>query len=95
MKIHITDEALQYFKNEMEAQSGDTIRFFAKYGGSTDLTQGFSVGVHMEKVERAAVEEVVDGIHFVVSDQDDWLFQGQDVKVSIENEEIVFSQAKE
>ncbi|HCV52686.1 MAG TPA: adhesin, partial [Exiguobacterium sp.] len=27
MKIHITDEALQYFKNEMEAQSGDTIRF--------------------------------------------------------------------
>jgi len=30
MKIHITDEALQYFKNEMEAQSGDTIRFFAK-----------------------------------------------------------------
>ncbi len=49
----------------------------------------------MEEVERAAVEEVVDGIHFVVSDQDDWLFQGQDVKVSIENEEIVFSQAKE
>ncbi|MEW8976740.1 MAG: adhesin [Exiguobacterium sp.] len=95
MKIHITDEALQYFKNEMEAQSGDTIRFFAKYGGSTDLTQGFSVGVHMEEVERVAVEEVVDGIHFVVSDQDDWLFQGQDVKVSIENEEIVFSQAKE
>ncbi|MGL6101942.1 MAG: HesB/YadR/YfhF family protein, partial [Exiguobacterium acetylicum] len=32
MKIHITDEALQYFKDEMEAKSGDTIRFFAKYG---------------------------------------------------------------
>ena len=95
MKIHVTDEALQYFKDEMEAKKGDTIRFFAKYGGSTDLTQGFSVGVHMEEVERAAVEEVVDGIHFVVSDQDDWLFQGQDVKVSIQNEEIVFSQAAE
>ena len=95
MKIHVTDEALQYFKEEMEAKEGDTIRFFAKYGGSTDLTQGFSVGVHMEAVDRAAVEETVDGIHFVVSDQDDWLFQGQDVEVSVKNEEIVFSQAKQ
>lgn len=94
MKIKITEEALSYFKDEMGAKAGDTIRFFAKYGGSTDLTQGFSVGVHMEDVPRPVAEEVVDGIRFAVSDQDEWLFQGEDVSVSVHNEEIIFSQAK-
>jgi uncharacterized protein YneR len=93
MKINVTDEALQFFKDEMEVEAGQTVRLFAKYGGSTDLTHGFSVGVITEDIDNAAVETKADGIRFVVAEQDEWLFQGQDVNVEIRGEEVVFVQA--
>jgi len=93
MKINVTEEALQFFKDEMEVEAGQTVRLFAKYGGSTDLTHGFSVGVITEDIDNAAVETEADGIRFVVADQDEWLFQGQDVNVEIRGDEVVFVQA--
>ncbi|TCI21028.1 adhesin [Exiguobacterium sp. SL-10] len=93
MKINVTDEALQFFKDEMEVEAGQTVRLFAKYGGSTDLTHGFSVGVITEDIDNAAVETEADGIRFVVAEQDEWLFQGQDVNVEIRGDEVVFVQA--
>ncbi|WP_214764070.1 HesB/YadR/YfhF family protein [Exiguobacterium sp. s141] len=93
MKINVTEEALQFFKDEMEVEAGQTVRLFAKYGGSTDLTHGFSVGVIIEDIDNAAVETEADGIRFVVAEQDEWLFQGQDVNVEIRGDEVVFVQA--
>jgi len=93
MKINVTEEALQFFKDEMEVKSGQTVRLFAKYGGSTDLTHGFSVGVITEDIDNAAVETEADGIRYVVAEQDEWLFQGQDVNVEIRGDEVVFVQA--
>ncbi|KGI84567.1 MULTISPECIES: HesB/YadR/YfhF family protein [Exiguobacterium] len=93
MKINVTEEALQFFKDEMEVEAGQTVRLFAKYGGSTDLTHGFSVGVITEDIDNAVVETEADGIRFVVAEQDEWLFQGQDVNVEIRGDEVVFVQA--
>ncbi|EPE63373.1 adhesin [Exiguobacterium sp. SH3S2] len=93
MKINVTEEALQFFKDEMEVEAGQTVRLFAKYGGSTDLTHGFSVGVITEEIDNAVVETNADGIRFVVAEQDEWLFQGQDVNVEIRGDEVVFVQA--
>ncbi|WP_138860091.1 HesB/YadR/YfhF family protein [Exiguobacterium mexicanum] len=93
MKINVTEEALQFFKDEMEVEAGQTVRLFAKYGGSTDLTHGFSVGVITEDIDNATVETEADGIRFVVAEQDEWLFQGQDVNVEIRGDEVVFVQA--
>lgn len=93
MKINVTEEALQFFKDEMEVEAGQTVRLFAKYGGSTDLTHGFSVGVITEDIDNAVVETNADGIRFVVAEQDEWLFQGQDVNVEIRGDEVVFVQA--
>lgn len=42
MNIALTDEALQWFKQEMEVEPGDTIRFYARYGGSSPFHEGFS-----------------------------------------------------
>ena len=92
MKINVTEEALQFFKDEMEVEAGQTVRLFAKYGGSTDLTHGFSVGVITEDIDNAAVETEADGIRFVVAEQDEWLFQGQDVNVEIRGDEVVLVQ---
>lgn len=48
MKIHITDEAVNWFKRELELDDGESVRFFAKYGGSTPIQHGFSLGVQKD-----------------------------------------------
>lgn len=93
MKIIVTPAALEWFQQEMDVHAGQTVRLFAKYGGSTDLTHGFSVGVIVEDVEEEAVVAVSEGIRFVVAAQDEWLFQGEDVRLELRGEEIVFVQA--
>lgn len=32
MEIILTDEALTWFKDEMDVEAGDAVRFFARYG---------------------------------------------------------------
>ena len=41
MKIVLSDEALNWFKEEMEVEPGDAIQFFARYGGSSPLQRDF------------------------------------------------------
>lgn len=41
MEIKLSKEAIGWFKQEMEAESGDYIRFYARYGGLHHFTRGF------------------------------------------------------
>ena len=56
MKIILSNEALLWFKEEMEAVPGDAIRFFARYGGSSSIQAGFSLGVTKEQPDEVAIE---------------------------------------
>ena len=62
LKIVISDEAHRWFKDEMEAKSGESIRFFARYGGSSQLHDGFSLGVTKEQPDELAVKTEHDGV---------------------------------
>ena len=33
MNLSVTKEAAQWYKNELNLQSGETLRFFVQYGG--------------------------------------------------------------
>ncbi|MFX3674854.1 MAG: HesB/YadR/YfhF family protein [Paenisporosarcina sp.] len=83
MKIMISQKALQWFKEDMEAQPGESIRFFARYGGSSSLHEGFSLGLTKEEPTEAAVQLTKDDIHFYIEDRDVWYFDGHDLSVSI------------
>ena len=45
MEIVIKEDALNWFKTEMEVISGDAIRFYARYGGSSPFHEAFSLVV--------------------------------------------------
>lgn len=83
MKIVISQEAMQWFKEEMEAQPGESIRFYARYGGSSTLHEGFSLGVTKELPTNAAIEHTLEDIHFFIEDKDVWYFDRHDLSVSI------------
>ncbi|KIL48760.1 hypothetical protein KP77_19710 [Jeotgalibacillus alimentarius] len=82
MNIIVTDDALEWFKNEMLIEEGAHVRFFAKYGGSSAVQEGFSLGVSKDEPGEPAAEAEKDGIHFFVEESDLWYFDGHDLHVS-------------
>jgi uncharacterized protein YneR len=81
MNITVTDQAAQWFKEEMDLQEGDSIRFFARYGGSGPLHEGFSLGMNKEEPVDPAVTLEKDGCLYFIEERDAWYFQGHSLLV--------------
>lgn len=96
MKICISDKALQWFKEEMDASENDYIRFYARYGGSSPFHEAFSLGMNRETPHDLAVETVIDGIHFYIEKDDVWFFNDHDLYVNVNEtlEELVYDYKK-
>lgn len=87
MKIVISDEALKWFKEDMEVKKGESIRFFARYGGSSPLQEGFSLGVTKEDPDEVAFEIDKEGVRYYIESRDVWFFDGHDLIVEV-NEKL-------
>ncbi len=96
MNIRISNEAAQWFIEEMDVETGDSIRFFARYGGSSPLHEGFSLGVIREQPDEVAVETVLDGVRYYVETRDLWYFDGHDLQVGVNRdlEELQYDYVK-
>lgn len=96
MKIRISDEALKWFKDEMDAEAGEAIQFFARYGGSSKLHEGFSLGVRKQQPDKVAAEVIKSDVRYYVEESDSWYFAHHDLHVSIdpELEELQFDYVK-
>ncbi|MCG7435148.1 HesB/YadR/YfhF family protein [Lysinibacillus fusiformis] len=84
MKIALTDEALQWFKLEMEVEPGDTIRFYARYGGSSPFHEGFSLGMTREEPIGIGAEAVIDGVTYYIDEKDLWFFNDHNLHVDVD-----------
>lgn len=83
MNIIVSEEAFAWFTREMEAEAGDYIRFYARYGGSSKFHEGFSLGMNRELPHEIGVETIVDGIHFYIEARDKWFFNEHDLHVHV------------
>ncbi|WP_291759831.1 HesB/YadR/YfhF family protein [Lysinibacillus sp. UBA5990] len=84
MKIALTNEALQWFKHEMEVEPGDTIRFYARYGGSSPFHEGFSLGMTREEPIAIGAEAVIDGVTYYIDEKDLWFFNDHNLHVDVD-----------
>lgn len=96
MNIKVTEEALHWFKEEMEVSAGDTIRFYARYGGASPFHEGFSLGMNREEPHDVGVKETIDDVHFYIEKADLWFFNDHDllVDVNIQTEELKYDYIK-
>ncbi|MCM3709690.1 HesB/YadR/YfhF family protein [Sporosarcina luteola] len=96
MKIVLSDDARRWFEEEMEAHTGDYIKFFARYGGSSPLHDGFSLGIMKEQPDELAVEMERDGVHFYIEHRDYWFFDEHDLHVDVNPKlnELVYTYEK-
>ncbi|MBI6864678.1 HesB/YadR/YfhF family protein [Lysinibacillus fusiformis] len=84
MKIALTNEALHWFKQEMEVEPGDTIRFYARYGGSSPFHEGFSLGMTREEPIAIGAEAVIDGVTYYIDEKDLWFFNDHNLHVDVD-----------
>ena len=66
MEIIIQEQAYQRFKKEMDIEAGDTVRFYARYGGSSPFHEAFSLGMNREKALSVGIQTIIDGITFYI-----------------------------
>ncbi|QUG41828.1 HesB/YadR/YfhF family protein [Psychrobacillus sp. INOP01] len=85
MKILISSDAMNWFHEEMEAVKGDTIRFFARYGGSSPIHEGFSLGVTKDTPFEPTVTYKEEDILFFIEERDEWYFDGHDLYVDFDS----------
>jgi uncharacterized protein YneR len=85
MKIHISIDAFNWFKNEMQVEEGDHVRFYVRYGGSSPLHDSFSLGVNKDEPMEAGSIVELDNRSFFVEEGDLWYFDGHDLYVEYDN----------
>lgn len=81
VKILITEEAFQWFKDEFDLEKDDYMRIFVRYGGCGSFQQGFSLGVIKDSPKQAATTLLVNGVTFFVEEEDLWYFENKNIKL--------------
>ncbi|AIY05371.1 hypothetical protein Plano_1406 [Planococcus sp. PAMC 21323] len=96
MQINISNDALDWFKKEMEVASGEAVRFFVRYGGSSKLQPGFSLGVTKDQPNEIAAKVEQDNVTYFVEQRDAWYFDGHNLDVSVNDDlhELDYSYTK-
>ena len=85
-KITLTPAASKWFKEEMHLKPGNGVKFFGKVYGETNAHNGFSQAMsRWDNPVDPVVDEVVDGIHYYIEDNDYWFFNGLDVLVDYDD----------
>ncbi|AOC91248.1 uncharacterized protein BARD7_01778 [Bacillus amyloliquefaciens] len=93
MNMKVNKDALDWYKEELELETGDQVRFFVRYGGCSNVQKGFSLGVAKDQPMNAGISTEVEGITFFIEESDLWYFDNHDLSVtySDQSEEPVFN----
>ncbi|HLS35677.1 MAG TPA: HesB/YadR/YfhF family protein [Bacillota bacterium] len=82
MKIHMSEEAAKWYKEEMLLENGDFVRFFPRYGGVGGNIPGFSIGIKSDTPNQIAAKVTLSEITFYIENDDLWYFDKKDLKVN-------------
>lgn len=76
MKIKVSEKALNWFRKELTIEENMGIRFYGKVYGSTNVHEGFSVGMSLDFPEHPVYQEIIGGLLFFIEETDEWFFEG-------------------
>lgn len=86
MDFQISNEAAAWYKNELGLNQGESVRFFARYGGTSTIQSGFSLGLSTEEPVDIGVATEQEGITFYIEEKDLWYFDGHDLKIELKTD---------
>ncbi|UUX34049.1 HesB/YadR/YfhF family protein [Fundicoccus culcitae] len=85
--LEVSNEAADWFKEEVGIPEGSGIRIKAKIYASSPINQGFGIAVDSEVPSKPIVKfEAPNGILFFIEDNDSWFFDGYGLKVELDKD---------
>ena len=97
MSLNITQQAADWYKKELGLQSGDYIRFYARYSNTSDIHPGFSLGIATEEPNNPGLTQDSEGITFYMEEKDLWYLDGYRLNVTYltEQDDILYAYERE
>lgn len=86
MKISISEDAAKWYKEELDLNDGDSLRFYIRYGGCSNVQKGFSLGVEKGIPNEIGSQAKKLGITFYIEKDDLWYFENQDVSIELDQD---------
>jgi uncharacterized protein YneR len=86
MNIQIDSKSAAWYKEELNLQSGDFVRFFVRYGGHSTIQTGFSLGISKDTPFDIGAKVNVDGITYFIEEKDLWYFEEHDLIVEFKSD---------
>lgn len=86
LKITITDEAVRWYKEELELSDPTYIRFHVRYGGIGGNIPGFSLGISLEEPSQIHTSIEKDFVTFYIEESDAWYFDNKDLIISFDKQ---------
>lgn len=87
MHIHISNDAIAWYEEQLNLQKGDHVRFFARYGGTSTHQAGFSLGIEKEKPISIGASFQKNGVQYFVEENDLWYFNDHDLNIQLNDEQ--------
>lgn len=84
MKITISEDAAQWYKNELNLKDNTYLRFFARYGGFGGHIPSFSLGVSEQPPLNMHTSTTIKNIVFYIEESDAWYFEDQNLFVTLD-----------
>jgi uncharacterized protein YneR len=82
LNIFISDEASQWFEDELGLKKGDHVRFYVRYGGCGSIQSGFSLGISKDQPDQIGASLLKNDILYYVEEKDIWYFDSHDLEVT-------------
>ena len=81
MKLTLSEEAINWFKEEVGLTHEDHLKFYAEIYGSSPVQESYSLGFAKDYPIDITASLEVDGIVFYIEEADLWYFNGHDLHV--------------
>lgn len=84
MKLDISKEAADWYKEELNINGDMYLRFFVRYGGVGGRIPGFSLGISPDSPETIYASTEIDGITYFIEETDAWYFEDSDLQIKMD-----------
>ncbi|MCA1023171.1 HesB/YadR/YfhF family protein [Halobacillus litoralis] len=81
MNLTVTEEAAEWYEDELDIDEQAHLRFYVRYGGTGGLQPGFSLAIKLEEPSEPVAETKTGRIHFFIESDDAWYFDDHSLEV--------------
>ncbi|GAA3724898.1 hypothetical protein GCM10022378_13590 [Salinicoccus jeotgali] len=89
--LEVTDRAVEWMKDEMDPDEGQGVNVYVRYGGETQLKQGFSPALTVDQIPPDSKIFEYEGLQVFIKEADFWYFEDAELQIDFEDEEVIFN----